>query len=188
MQNIVLLLWFAMNIVGQLIPQKENIASGAIYFFGYLGYLILGYRLSNVRIERVYWTRYVALALFITTYLLTFWSASTLTATSNPIAKSLQSNLSPNIIIMSAAIFLFFRAITIENKVWTKSREEICRFSFGIYLLHVLVLKWLSMAHIHWNMTHPILAIPITTILTTVISLVVVYSVSKLPFGKYISG
>jgi surface polysaccharide O-acyltransferase-like enzyme len=106
----------------------------------------------------------------------------------SPKLNPIYGNFSPTIIFMAIGAYLFFKNTFIKNSYWLSIRALVCRHSFGIYLIHVLILKWLSIVQIHWNFTHPATAIPITVLLTLILSTLFVIVVSRIPYGKYISG
>ena len=83
--------------------------------------------------------------------------------------------------------------------------ETLSRYSYGIYLSHLVVLKlatflqWdLLLKKLSGNQTgglvdtamalHPAIGIPLLTVATTLVALGITMALSKLPGGKYISG
>jgi surface polysaccharide O-acyltransferase-like enzyme len=61
-------------------------------------------------------------------------------------------------------------------------------YSFGIYLSHALVLQSLDQAGLNYKLFTPVLSIPVTALTCLLLSLLLVYIVNKIPFGKYVSG
>ena len=41
---------------------------------------------------------------------------------------------------------------------------------------------------VDWDLIHPLIGIPLTAIITLIVSVAIVYLIRKIPFGKYISG
>ena len=66
----------------------------------------------------------------------------------------------------------------------------ISKNSYGIYLVHMLVLHLLeSRLHIKWDWVAPAFGIPATAIICLFVSAVVIAGINKIPvIGKYISG
>lgn len=65
---------------------------------------------------------------------------------------------------------------------------QVNRFSYGIYLIHVLVLWGLDSFGINASLINPLIGIPITVFLCVIISLVIVKIINKNSIGFYISG
>ncbi|MFZ4457172.1 MAG: acyltransferase [Bacteroidales bacterium] len=177
---ILLILWFSYNLM-QLFGLKITFLFSQT--LDYAGYLILGYYLANKDFENTHWAKTVGIILFSSGYLV-----NVVVLASHSKNNQLYSNFSPTIVAMAIGAYLFIKNANLENQFWIKIRTIVCQYSFGIYLIHILILKWLSIAHTHWNFAHPAIAIPITTILTLILSTLFVLGVFKLPFGKYISG
>ena len=78
-----------------------------------------------------------------------------------------------------------------HNKVNSKIAPGIrfvSKYSYGIYLSHVLVLTILAKKGINSYAYQPIIGIPLTTLCCFFISLLVIFILNKIPFGKYVSG
>jgi surface polysaccharide O-acyltransferase-like enzyme len=68
-------------------------------------------------------------------------------------------------------------------------RDFAGRYNYGIYLGHALVLYFLEDPFgISYKMGIPILSIPLTALICFVLTLALVWLISKAPYGKYISG
>lgn len=178
---IILFIWFAYNII-QLFSLKISFLFSQT--LNYIGYLLLGYYLSAKHFRNNNQTKKIGVILFIISYLVTF----SMMAIHLPKLNAIYGNFSPTIIFMAIGAYIFFKNTFIKNSYWLSIRALVCRHSFGIYLIHILILKWLSITHIHWNFTHPAIAIPITVLLTLTLSTLFVFLISRMPYGKYISG
>ena len=134
-------------------------------FSGYLGYLFLGF-----------------LILAITIGILNTWGTVVVSNNAGTYTPTFYNYLGINNALFAASIFLFFKEI-IKKPLprWTK---QIDKHSFGIYLVHIIVL----------NFVHPLISlpviwkIPVVTICTLVLCLAVCIIIRKLPAGKYITG
>jgi len=90
---------------------------------------------------------------------------------------------------MTASIFVLMKNANINlSGVLKKPRDLIDKHSYGIYLSHILVLNYLIMYGVDWDLIHPLIGIPLTAIITLIGSVASVYLIRKIPFGKYISG
>ncbi|MDR1760880.1 MAG: acyltransferase family protein, partial [Bacteroidales bacterium] len=97
--------------------------------------------------------------------------------------------LSINVVFATIGIFLFIKYCKLANKYVLNIINFVCKYSYGIYLVHMLVLFYLG----HWGMDayfiNPLIGIPTTTILCIGISTGIIFVVNKIPFiGKHISG
>ena len=98
--------------------------------------------------------------------------------------------LYPNIIFMSAAVFMFFKDKVSKvrfSDIQSNIISKLSGLSYGIYLVHVLVLKVLYHLGVDLSLCNIIISIPLITIITFVISTCVIFIVSKVPIvNKYI--
>ena len=62
---------------------------------------------------------------------------------------------------------------------------DFAQHTFGIYLVHIIVMKRLLWPLLTPLKIHYLIQIPLITILTTVISYFIVHIMSKLPYSKY---
>ena len=74
--------------------------------------------------------------------------------------------LGPFIVLLSAALFLFFRSGQGDLPVYVKQiRDFAGRYAYGIYLCHALILYLLDLfLHIDYKLCTPIISIPVTRI------------------------
>jgi surface polysaccharide O-acyltransferase-like enzyme len=153
-----LIIWFlffsfiplCLRFAGIEIPSIWFLRENIIFFLGYFslafsGYFVLGYYLENVRMETakkkiIYWLSVVSF--FVTvlgTYFLTMKNGGNLD-------NYLYSELSPNIIVMSIGLFVWFRDIDwakILNKRLLSGLEGFGLICYGIYLSHPFILDQL---------------------------------------------
>lgn len=159
------------------------------FFADYMGYLVLGYLLSKASFHQ--FKRKSLLFLTLSVSLLAFTVGMVIYDKYHPThqAGNWFSPTAPNIILLASSIFLFFRFTRIQNPVLISILAFISRYSYGIFLAHVLVLsRMANWWQIHWNFTHPALAIPLTTLICLLVSTAIVYLISLLPRGKWIAG
>ena len=90
--------------------------------------------------------------------------------------------------MVSVGIFLFFKNYQFTNDRLILGINFISKYSYGIYLVHVLILIFLSKIGLNNKLFNPILSIPLITFLCLTISGSIVFLLNKIPFGKYISG
>lgn len=90
----------------------------------------------------------------------------------------------PNIVFMSVGVLLLFKETS--NCVQLVKHELIIRglsdLTFGIYLIHVLVLKMLFFAGINIQMFHPIISIPILAMIVFICSGCIIWVIRRIPY------
>lgn len=153
----------------------------------YSGYMVLGYYLYNF----VYVSRNIRLSAWIL-YLVTVIIAACMVYISSKTAGKLNLSIyhyySLNSIIQSVAIFIAFKETQIPNKTLAAARNVISDYSYGIYLIHIMILGLLYRQGISWRLTSPIVSIPLVVLLTILISMAIIFLLRKIPKGKNISG
>ena len=158
------------------------------YILGYLGYLVLGYYLSIINTKHKIVTILAGFVFFIGVFI-TAYGTFYFTETDGFFHKLYYSYLTPNVLLMTASIFVLMKNANINlSGVLKKPRDLIDKHSYGIYLSHILVLNYLIMYGVDWDLIHPLIGIPLTAIITLIGSVASVYLIRKIPFGKYISG
>lgn len=151
-----------------------------MFFYGYTGYLVLGYYLYNHQLVQLKW---LGMLFFIGCCLITGWGTYCLSLEKGEFDPTLYNYLSPNIALSAGFLFVFVQCLKLPERLrafW----EFIDIHSFGIYLSHILLLNYI----------HPLIPlatlwkIPVAAILTLLSSALLTYCLRKIPFGKYVSG
>lgn len=183
-----LLIWFITLLLNQplIIKLKPNV--DLTFFTGFIGYLVLGYYLSIKTFKNGQLIKTVSILLIITGIFITLIGTYYLTNLKGRFYERLYDYLSPNVLFVSIGLFLFFKNLKYENKHLFKVRNFISRNSYGIYLVHVIVLYFLSTIGLNWKFINPFLGIPVTVVFCLFLSGLIIYLLSKLPYGKYIAG
>lgn len=78
--------------------------------------------------------------------------------------------------------------LNINNKFISWAQQTISNYSYGIYLVHILVLGIFFRNGIFWTMTHPLISLPVLVVLTLITSFGIIFVLRKIPFGKYVAG
>jgi len=181
-------IWLFTLILNQPIIENFKPNIDLSYFTGFLGYLILGYYLTVKSFTNQKRLNIISTTLLLVGLLSTILGTYLVLHFKNEYVSTFYECLSPNIFLFSMGIFLLLKNKDISNGVLVKIRNFICKYSYGIFLVHVIVLSYIGDYGIHWNFINPIFGIPITVLVCLVISSCIIYVVNKLPFGKYISG
>lgn len=187
-----LLLWAAMTFVLKSIPLNMynwsgNYATKFLGYFLYSGYLVLGYylyklpvNLSKIRIGAAFIFLVSVVVLSVSTF---FFSRE-----AHKPDLSMYSYLSINTIIQSIAVYLWMKDLNFKSKVINWSKKTISNYSYGIYLVHVMIIGILFDNGIYWKIAHPLISLPLLTLLVLVCSLGIICLLRKIPFLNYISG
>jgi surface polysaccharide O-acyltransferase-like enzyme len=175
---------------------KISLELKPIYFSGYIGYLVLGYFLFKVNIREVVGKRlskfdnkifYATLILL--SSLVTIFGTYFISIKKGYFSEVFYNRLSVNVMVAAIGVFLFMKSWKPTRKIFINAINFLFKYCYGIFLVHVFVLFYLSLLGINGYFIHPIIGIPVTTFACFGISLLLVFLVNKLPFiGKYISG
>lgn len=178
--EIFLVLWFiSLFIFNKNLPTylpKLDIS----FFSSYTGYLILGYYLSIKDFSTLKWW---SLGSFILIACCTAYLTYVMSLNVHKFNPLLYGYLSPNTAVIAASLFIYIKHISTDITL-PRWAIWIDRYSFGVYLCHILILNYI----------HPILPvgtflkIPTATFVTLFFSILVTYGIRKIPFGKYVSG
>jgi surface polysaccharide O-acyltransferase-like enzyme len=183
-----LLIWACTLLLNQPILSKLKIGIGLTYFSGYLGYVVLGYYLATKTFKNIKLLNIISTYLILSGLVVTIIGTYLLSSSSGKFNGIFYSYLSPNVLIVSIGIFLVSKNNQAPNQKIFGIVSFISKFSFGIYLIHILVLSVLYKIGINWDFINPIIGIPITSFICLFISGGIVYCVNKLPYGNYVSG
>lgn len=183
-----LLIWVLTLIIALPFKTVLGFNIDLYYFSGYLGYLILGYYLSKYDFNQFRFINISIFILFIIGFLITFFGTYLLTKEISVFNGSFYEYLTPNVLFMSIAVFVFGKNLIIKNVLLLKIIYLINKYSYGIFLIHILILILLRKINIYWNLLHPCFSIPLIVMICLPISLIIIYLINKLPYGKYISG
>jgi len=153
-------------------------------FSGYIGYFVLGYYLSkHVTIDK-----YLLIFCFLTGVFFTVFLTYKASEAINYFEGFYYNYLTFNVVLCSISVFLFFKQVQFKSTLVQNGLSLVSKYSFGIYLSHVLVLNLLHKIGIFWDFTHPIISIPITVIVCLSISTLLVYLGNKVKYLNFYIG
>ncbi len=155
-------------------------------FGGYIGYFLLGHYLTLERQKN--WLvrhRYQIYGLGILSYLFTV-AASYFSSVGNGVAfDGWYSYFSPNITLISIAIFLLFQHEISKIQWGEASRDKITlvsNLSFGIYLVHEFFIQIFHSMGYTTLSYNPIFSVPVMALAIFVGSFLIAYLISKINF------
>lgn len=182
-------IWLFTLFINQPVLSKFRVNINLTYFSGFIGYVVLGYYLSvkSFAISKLV-IRIISLFLILTGVTITIFGTYFLSLQNNSFQEYFYNYTTLNVLIASIGVFMFFKNVEISNPLFIRIANFISQYSYGVYLVHVLVLRFMGAMEINYNFINPIFAIPLVTILCLLISISIIYIVNKLPLGKYISG
>jgi surface polysaccharide O-acyltransferase-like enzyme len=156
------------------------------YFLGLFGYTLLGYFLTyQFKIKH---PKLIAIALIIFGLAITILGSYLITSKAGVFKPSFYNYLTLNVIALSSGIFLLFQNFEIKSKTLNIIVAIISKYSFGIYLSHILIIKIINQNGITWTYINPFVAIPLITFASLLFALLITFLINKIPYGKYISG
>jgi surface polysaccharide O-acyltransferase-like enzyme len=185
-----LIVWFSVMMLKQPYIAVLDITPNIdfTYFSGYLGYLVLGYYLSIKDFKNKVFRYIVPVVLIVIGMGITIFGTHHLTKLDGKFSEVFYGYLSPNVMIFAIGVFMVFKNQNSVNAKIAPAIQFIGKYSYGVYLSHVLVLTILAKKGISAYAYDPIIAIPLTSLICFGISLVLVFVLNKIPFGKYFAG
>lgn len=161
------------------------------YFGGYLGYMLLGHLLTRLPALSPGKAVPLAIGMFALGWTVThqgfLWTVMHKT-TSKDLEFFIEF-LSPNVALMTAALFILCRAFPLQGRV-ASVMSSAASMSFGIFLIHYWMLLWVR----DWALETTLpklgagLAIPLLAIVTFLASWLIAKVVSLLPGKRWLLG
>ena len=190
--SLFIVLWAVIGIALPRIFESLNLSQGTTYLEkfdfkvlnGFFGYFLLGYLIKNINIKkpiRVLSYCLGLLSVVCIVYLTIYQSIAGGKGTEKWFGPK-----SPFVFVASFAMFLFFK----ELKVSLSDRAAhilvtVSGYSFFVYMFHVFILEKLKLIGITIASFNMVISIPVLTLAAFLISVLVAFLVSKIPFvGK----
>jgi surface polysaccharide O-acyltransferase-like enzyme len=158
------------------------------YVTGYIGYFILGYLLVRFPIRK--WMVWTSAAVYLVMAVLTGWLTWYGSVYAGKLVDYFQYLLGMNIVFLAVAAYMLLRAA--GEKIFSTPRPRLAKFavgltsaSFGMYLIHVFILNYLRVTFKISPLDGPsIYMIPITTVITFLISWIIIFILQKIPYVR----
>lgn len=185
-----LIVWLAVVMLSQPYLSRYNPAVDMHYFAGYAGYLVLGHYLAFTDFRASY-LRILMLVLFVVSIVLI--AAGSYLIIPHPVwpGTLFYEPLNPAVLMLSVSVFTLVKLTKPKVPQFVlRMRDFAGKYNYGIYLGHALVLYFLDDPFgISYKMGTPILSIPLTAFICFLLTMGLVWLISKIPFaGKWISG
>lgn len=160
-------------------------------YTGYIGYVILGYKLGNIELKKYYF--FSSFIIFLLSSFLVYYTTSILSLKNLLFDGFFYENFSIFVLIQSISCFIliksFMEFFTI-NLILTKLISTVSSCVLGIYLIHPIIIDILRSKAIGIKISaiygNPIYMIPITITIVFVISFVIVYFLRKIKILRII--
>ncbi|GKV69324.1 membrane protein [Sporosarcina sp. NCCP-2716] len=156
-----------------------------LYFVShYVGYYMLGYYLFTYDLKPA--VRKLIYAGGFIGWLLTFFlTYKGSVSSSEPLEYFWYDEHSPNVFLITLSLFVLFQSTKIGELRLPWVGKVISEASFGIYLIHVLVMQTLhEQFDFVWFNLHPIIGIPYKVMLVVAISTAIVFVIRKVPIVR----
>jgi surface polysaccharide O-acyltransferase-like enzyme len=196
-----LIVWFVTNCIIGIVEIAFNITFGVDlnFFTGYIGYFVLGYYLVHFKftpagLKNAY---LLGIAGFIVSVFMSYLFV--LFKYENR-AVIIESDFTPDIIFVCAALFLWFKSRRFkkdhpenpQTNIINNAVGQISKESFGIYLVHVLLIKIIFSDDTVYadflGRIHPWLLIPLKAIIILIASFVVIKIIRLVPYLRKVAG
>ena len=174
-------------------------SSKIVYFVSFISYVVIGHFIaSNDYLERkinINWLVFLTLILSIVSYLAyIFYFVVPMSVSHGQFITLSYFNIP--ILFVSVNIFLFFKFLSksefsLKNDKIKNFITTVSTYSFGIYLSHYVILHSLRMniaRIIDFTSQSPLIWIPLFVFLTTVISLIILNILDRIPFLNKFTG
>ncbi|WP_373472231.1 acyltransferase [Carnobacterium alterfunditum] len=153
--------------------------------FGYVGYFFAGYFLAHYDLSK--WVKKAIYLLGVAGLISTIAITSVESLKQGKHYDLPYEYLTPNVFLMSIAAFLLAKEKLNPKHVSAKFKRillELSAYSFGIYLVHVLIIFLLWKAGVTTLFSTPFLSVPLLTLLVFCISYICIKGIAQLPFIK----
>ena len=191
MQWYFLILWVIFAsfspLVGDLVGY--NIPNHMPMLTGHFGYLLLGYVLAKMDISKTMF--YGAFFIILLSSLVTYFGTIYLSIDADKFVGVFYSSLSTQVIFLAASYFIIIKYISekviVGHEKFRTATYTIGVTSLGIYLIHPMILFFLQDIGMYaLNGESTLVMVPLTAIITFILSFIIVLILRKIPIVKLI--
>lgn len=178
-------LFFLITIVNTL-NLENNTLFYLFRFAGYTGYYIIGYIFfrykRKIKINSLHSVSYLIIVAFMA---LSTWL---LTRSGGELNEIFCQSASITVAVSSILLYQILYKRNFSNKIFIIIRDEINKYGYGIFIVHASVLSIIEHSGIDWNFIHPLIGIPLTSIICIFVSYLIIRIMHKIPFLRYVAG
>lgn len=173
------------DFIGGLFADGINKINGVVsnmgmhLVLGYSFYFVLGYLLNKAELTKKQRSAIYILGIvgFVSTILLN----AVVTWKTNVLCNTYYGNLTINVFLEVLAVHTWIKYKKYDNDKLNYVISILSKYSFGAYLVHVFVLKVLKVLGIHTMLFHPIVSVPIISVLVVILSFAISGLINKIP-------
>lgn len=185
-----LVVWFAVLLISQPYLAHIDPSVDMHYFAGFAGYLVLGHWLAYADFKIKNLRLWMLLLAIVCILIIAFGSKLLLDHPIYP-GTTLYEPVNPVVVLLASSLFLLAKYTSFKmSPKMTAVRDFVGKYNYGIYLAHALALYFLDdPLGISYQLTVPIISIPLAALCAFIIAFTVVWLISLIPYvGKRISG
>lgn len=152
------------------------------YFGGFIGYWVMGHYFNKYPLKigaNKYW---ITLIILSSAYPLFLFFLKTKNISTNDLLDNLQFGSA----VLVALLYTIFQNIHLKTKI-QNIITKIAKFSFGIYLIHFYIIRFVW-SFFENSFLHTLPKTFLIAFITMALSWCIVWIISKLPYGKYVTG
>jgi len=148
---------------------------------GYVGYLILGYYINKFNINKK--TKIISIILGIISLIILVFSNVIYSRNNNLASVIFSSNFGPFVVLYAISMFIIIKEICFkfENIINTKLISYISNCTFGIYLIHMIIINAMNYYEITALNYNAFIFVPLASILVYILSLILIIILKKIP-------
>ena len=153
-------------------------------FGGYLGYWVLGYYLHSDPIKIGANRRWIMVFVLTIVYFAMVLYMKTRGENMSVFLGYLQIGSALCVVV----IYTIVQNLVIKSKMIVKLISEIAKYSFGIYLIHIIVVREFVWRFFEASTINPLLETLIIAVISFGLCYIILKMLSKIPYSKYIVG
>jgi surface polysaccharide O-acyltransferase-like enzyme len=186
----ILALWFVTAFFFQFGFWKTapyHILHKTLFYLRFAGYMVLGYYLMKFDFSALKY-KITGLALFVVTILFFAFYTYHVSIGTGVLNLSTYYYLSPVVILQTVGVYWIFAQTESKKRFCIWVRKTLSDLSYGIYLVHIIVIGILFLNNIYWKITYPIISVPLISFAVLIISACIIFILRKIPGFSTITG
>ncbi|MES2266747.1 MAG: acyltransferase family protein [Bacteroidota bacterium] len=181
-----LAIWFITMIISKPYFTRFDSAIDLHNFTGYVGYLVLGHYLTYKQFC-VKGMLFIAVAIFVAFTATIAAGTYYFEVEGKGLSTFFYEPIGPFVLTLSLSAFLIAKHTVVRlNPTINKVMNNASKYTLGIYLSHALVLNGFELLDINYAIFNPALSIPLIALSCFAIAWLLIYTLSKVPFLKYV--
>lgn len=161
------------------LSQMTKILENIDLNFGYVTYFVLGYYLSKLELSKK--SRIIIYISSILGFLITIFGTAII-SNNKMIPTNIYNEYYPNVLLESIGVFVLIKNIKFDIKPKQANMIKVLsKYSFGIYLVHDLILTELVKNGLTTLTFNPIISVPCIALIVYIISLIISIILNKIP-------